>query len=114
MLIGKFSNCSTVALRRPEKIFSYLCKKVNDLFVDRNVNVVTCSTKKIMIFLQPLRVTKFPLRGNGEEEETKLTELAKLAALRPRSYRLSYALRSDDRLLMLTICGIVELSDNSE
>ena len=65
-------------------------------------------------FLQPLRVTKFPLKGNGEEEETKLTELAKLAAFRPRSYRLSYALRSDDRLLMLTICGIVELSDNSE
>ena len=34
---------------------SILSKKVNDLFVDRNVNVVT---------LQPLRVTKFPLKGN--------------------------------------------------
>ena len=43
---------------------SILSKKVNDLFVDRNVNVVSLHRENQARFLQPLRVTKFPLKGN--------------------------------------------------
>ena len=42
----------------------------------------------------------------------KLTELTKLAALRPRSYRLSYALRSDDTKACKHQHSFVERSDN--
>ena len=55
----------------PEKKISILSKKVNDLFVDRNVNVVSLPSKSRVIFLQPLRVTKFSLKGNEKEGRMK-------------------------------------------
>ena len=51
--------------------FSFLSKKIKDLFVDRNVNVVSLPSKSRVIFLQPLRVTKFSLKGNEKEGRRK-------------------------------------------
>ena len=56
------------SLDSARKKIPFLSKKVNELFVDRNVNVVSLHRENqarfYHIFLQPLRVTKFPLKGN--------------------------------------------------